>query len=215
VNRFVVIMIVAAVGLVGFIFYQNTNKDTDESTGIATSHTVGAGNSGVTLVEYGDFECPACAAFHPIIQQIKADFGDDITFQFRHFPLIQIHQNAMAAHRAAEAAGNQGKFFEMHDLIYERQQSWRASSNPSQIFEGYANELQLDMDAFRADVSDSATLATINADIAAGRELNVQATPTFFLNGEQINNEELRDFDSFKRLIEDAIKANSGQASED
>lgn len=173
-----------------------------------SNHTQGEGTAGVTLVEYGDFQCPACGAYYPIVKEVKAKYGDQITFQFRHFPLSQIHPNAFAAHRAAEAAGLQGKFFEMHDLLYERQQAWSTANNPVDTFNTYAEELGLDMEKFRQDFSSAAVNATINADIKAGQDIGATSTPTFVLNGQKLN-ELPRDQEGFNQLIEDAIAAQS------
>jgi protein-disulfide isomerase len=212
-NRFVVIMLVCISVFVGLLFVgkkdANAPSGGGNSTVQASNHTVGKGTSGVVLIEYGDFECPACGAYYPIIKQIKEKFGDQITFQFRNYPLLQIHQNAMAAHRAAEAAHKQGKFFEMHDMLYERQQSWKSDSNPANVFEGYAAELGLNIDQFKKDVSSSEINAIIQADIREAQAVKATSTPTFVLNGKKID-ENPRDAEGFIKLIEDAIKEKTG-----
>jgi len=190
----------------------------DEAAGTPSDHFYGQETSTVTLTEYGDFECPACGAFFPLVKQVKEQFKDKIRFEFKNFPLVQIHGNTTAAHRAAEAASKQGKFWEMHDLLYERQASWRSQgavthtgqqlsgNNPTGIFEGYATELGLDLDQYKADVKASNTIATINADIAKGKEAGVTGTPTFFLNGKKIEDQSTIDSaDKFSTLIENAL----------
>lgn len=211
---FAALLVVVAV--LGGIFFLNQKQasapDGGGNAAQTTTHTQGEGTAGVTLVEYGDFQCPACGAFYPIVQEIKAKYGDQITFQFRHFPLSQIHPNAFAAHRAAEAAGLQGKFFEMHDLLYERQQAWSTASNAVETYNGYAEELGLNIDQFKQDFSSASVNATINADIRAGQEIGATSTPTFVLNGQKL--EELpRDQAGFNKLIDDAI-AEQAQQSE-
>ncbi len=207
-------MAVLIVGFLGFVFVQGqqNNKDEGGSASVEVSnHTVGAGNKKVTIVEYGDFQCPSCGAYFPILQQVKAKYGDDITFQFRNFPLTQIHQNAMAGHRAAEAASKQNKFWEMHDMLYERQSSWSSATNASLIMENYATELGLNLDQFKADYQSATVNSTINADISAGEALKITGTPTFFVNGEKLDNPGPT-LDNFTKIIDEAIlKANPQQ----
>lgn len=161
----------------------------------------GTGTS-VTFIEYGDFECPGCGAFAPILAAVEEEFQDEVTFVYRHNPLTTIHPNALAAHRAAEAARAQGQFWEMHDLLFARQGEWVAQVGVSteqaiDIFEGYAVELGLDIDQFNADRSSDETSDRINAQIDSGQALGVTGTPTLLINGQQIDTprsvEELRE----------------------
>lgn len=202
-NRFLLILLAIIVVLGGiFFFTRDESSDTaNVSTDTASSNVYGKTDSSVTLVEFGDFECPACAAYFPIVQQIKADYGDKIAFQFRHFPLVQIHPNAMIASRAAEAAGKQGKFWEMHDLLYQQQQAWSKSSNANAIFESYATQLGLNLDQFKADVAAQSTLDAINADVKIGQGLKVNSTPTFVLNGQKIETTP-QTYEAFKQLLD-------------
>jgi protein-disulfide isomerase len=165
---------------------------------------VGKGTANVTLTEYGDFQCSACFQYYPIVQQIKAKYGDQITFQFRHFPLTQTHNYALLSARAAEAAGIQGKFFEMHDLLYQNQQTWSASSDPSKIFDQYAKQLGLNMDQFREDIQSEKVNDIIQADLAEATKRNYDSTPTFEINDKKIENP--RTLESFQKIIDDAIK---------
>ncbi len=214
-NRFVMIVVGLVIGF-GALFWFTKKEatapgsNTNNTTVQATNHTQGAGNKGVTLVEYGDLQCPACGSYFPILKQVKAKFGDDLKFQFRHFPLVQLHPNAMAAHRAAEAAGMQGKFFEMHDMLYEQQLSWTNSQNVSRIFEDYAAQLALNIEKFKTDAASQQVNDIINADIKEGQNLKANSTPTFILNGKKIE-QNPRDAESFIKLIEDAIKEQSQQ----
>lgn len=212
-NRFLIILGVLILGFIGFLVYQN-NDDTGSSVSSgdvqASQHTQGAGTANVTLVEYGDFQCPSCAQFFPLVNQVKQEYGDQITFQFRHFPLTQIHQNAMVAHRAAEAAAKQDKFWEMHDILYERQNLWGQSSNAAGIMEDYATELGMNVEQFKTDFQSAEVNAIINADLKAGQDLRVSGTPTFVINGEVIDLPN-PSFDAFKQLIDEAIANNSNQ----
>ena len=210
-RRFGLIITALVIGFAGIFWFNSRSKQSNGSTdtkATVTSHVQGAGTKGVTLIEYGDFECPACGQYFPILKEIKSRFGDDIAFQFRHFPLPS-HPQARAAHRAAEAAGRQGKFFEMHDMLYTRQDAWSGNTAAARIFEGYAQELSLDMDKFRADVASESVNATINADITAGQAAGATGTPTFVLNGKTIPNP--RGLDEFVKVIEDAINQKSVQ----
>ncbi len=193
----------------GFAF---TKQKSDTKTGDgnktavqATSHTKGSTTTGVVLIEYGDFECPACGQYYPIVKQVYETYKDRITFQFRHFPLVQIHQNAFAASRAVEAAGKQGKFFEMHDMLYENQTSWRNTSNAISFFDTYAQQLGLDIAKYKQDFASEEINDAINADMREGQNAGATSTPTFVLDGKKIENP--RDLEGFNKLIEEAIKA--------
>jgi protein-disulfide isomerase len=213
-KRFFVILILGLLLFSGYYVFSQKKADAPKGGVALTNHVSGAGKKNVTLVEYGDFECPACGSYYPLVKQIKEKFADDITFQFRNFPLIQIHQHAFEAHRAAEAASLQGKFWEMYDLLYSRQQTWVRSANPSSDFESYANELGLDIAKFKTDFASSAVNDTINADVAEGQKLKLTGTPSFFLDGKQIESLTVIDtVDKFTKLIQDEIDAkNPGSA---
>ena len=184
---FAVILVILAI--LGGVFWFSKPKHSapGQTNGVAqvSNHTDGAGKKGVTLLQYGDLQCPVCGTYYPILKQVRQKYGDDITFQYRNFPLTQIHPKAFAAHRAAEAAGLQGKFFEMHDLLYERQKTWTVTDNTA-IFEQYAKELGLNVETFRKDFASELVNDTINADLKAGQALGVNGTPTFFINGQKI-----------------------------
>lgn len=168
------------------------------------SHTKGAENGKVTLVEFGDFQCPACGASHPIIKQLMGEYGDRVTFVFRNFPL-QMHQNADVAHMAAEAAGEQGKFFEMHDLLFENQAAWESTNDPMPLFTEYAEELDLDVDQFTEAVKSNKFEDKIQQDIDDGYAVGVSSTPTFFING--VKQSGGLPYAEFKQKIEEALQA--------
>lgn len=209
----IIITVIAVVAIIGGAILISGNKD-EQSAAQPSNNYYGQENGIVTLTEFGDFQCPACAGFYPIVKQIKEEFKDQIKFEFVHFPLVQIHPNATAAHRAAQTAANQGKFWEMHDLLYERIQSWSDSTNPSSIFEQYAREIGLDMEKYLAEVNTSDILSVINADIERGKEADVNSTPTFLLDGEKIDDlTALSTLDGFRQVIQDAIDAKTGNSS--
>jgi protein-disulfide isomerase len=208
---------VGVVALMIGIFALSGGKQTEETGTFegnprevqADDKVKGSENPKVTIIEYADFECPACANIYQAIKGAEARFADDLQFVFRHFPLTNIHPNANAAHRAAEAAGNQGKFFEMHDLLYENQAAWSAATaglsttQAIELFEAFAEQLGLDMEQYRADANSTEVFDVILANQASGNQLGIQATPTLFLNGEEIDTP--RDSDSFYAQIQEAI----------
>lgn len=155
------------------------------------------------LVEFSDFQCPACGAYYPLVKQLKADMGDKLTVVYKHFPLKNIHKNAEIAAMASEAALLQGKFIEMHDFLFEKQGEWSGSDTAQDVFTSYAQSLGLDMNRFRSDLESDAVAEKIDADYSEGVSLRVNGTPTFFINGKKIANP--RGYDEFKALIEQAI----------
>jgi protein-disulfide isomerase len=189
-------VIIAIIIVLGGVFWLtgNKNSSTNSSTNAKpTQHVEGQGSTGVTLVEYGDYECPYCGQYYPIVKQVEQQYDSQIHYQFRNLPLTQIHQNALSSARAAEAASLQGKFWQMHDLLYQNQDptgrtGWVASTDPlDQYYVGYAQQLGLDIPKFKTDFASSQVNATINADIAEFNKTGAEeATPAFFLDGKQI-----------------------------
>lgn len=141
--------------------------------------------SKTTLIEYADYQCPACGAYYPILKALKQNSGAEFRFVFRNFPLSQ-HKNAKPAAYAAGAAGGQGKYWEMHDMIFERQEQWSNASNAEALFISYAEFLGLNMEQFKNDIKSSEVMDKVQADYDGGLKAGVRATPTFYLNGRQI-----------------------------
>lgn len=210
-KRFWGILAAIAVLLGGVFFLTNHNSgNTPSSKGSVTNHVEGTGTSGVRLTEYGDYQCPACGQYYPLVKQVADTYKDQITFQFRNFPLVQIHRNAMAAARAAEAADMQGKFWEMHDTLYENQQTWSSSNDTQSTFEGYAKQLGLNVQKFSTDFKSSVVNDRIQADIAEGSKLKIESTPSFFIDGKKVTNP--TSADAFNKLIAAAITQKTGKA---
>lgn len=201
----IAVVILVFIGFFTINGHKSGSNNSNSSSGgsKATSHIEGKGQDGILLVEYGDYQCPYCEQYYPIVKQVVAKYNDQIKFQFRNFPLVSLHQNAFAAARAAEAASKQDKFWQMHDLLYENQNQWAESNNPTQYFKQYAQQLGLNVDQFNKDYSSNAVNDAINADTAAGNKLGVQGTPTFFLNGKQID--VTASVSSFESQIQKAI----------
>ena len=168
------------------------------------SQKIAATKARVTLVEFGDFQCPACGASHPIIKRLLDEYKNDLTFVFRHYPL-PMHKNALKAANAAEAAGAQKKFFEMYDLLFENQTEWSESNKSDEIFEKYAIELDLDVDKFIEDIKTKKYESKIKADQADGNALGVNSTPTFFINGEMQSGG--LPYDQFKAKIDEILNS--------
>lgn len=214
-KRFLLIIAVVILAFAGFVIY-NKQKDSKSGTEVqvagGSNHTQGTGTTGVAIIEFGDFQCPACGAYYPLFQNIKQQYGNKITFQFRHFPLVNSHQNAMAAHRAAEAAGNQNKFWQMHDLLYERQNQWKDSKNAPGVFEDYATELGLNIEQFKSDVTSESVSGIINADVKAAQGLGATSTPTIVIDGKIVENApQPNDTAAWNKLIDDAIASKGAQ----
>jgi len=163
---------------------------------------LGPKNAKVTLVEYSDFECPACKIYAPIIMQLNKDFPNDLKIVYRHFPLPQ-HENARISAQAAEAAGRQGKFWEMESLIFEKQSEWVNSGKAEDNFISYATSLGLDIEKFKNDFNSDLVKAKIENDYASGEKSKITYTPTFFLDSRRINNPQ--SYEEFKSLIKSRI----------
>jgi len=159
--------------------------------GAEPPHTLGPTSAKVHLEEFGDFECPPCGLLHPILQQMQTEFSDRLQITFREFPLVPTHQHAMAAASAAEAAALQGKFWEMHDLLYEHQKDWHEVFDVRPIFEGYAKQIGLDVERYKRDVNSDPVADRIIQDGKRGHYLGVKGTPTVFLNGREVPFESL------------------------
>ena len=208
-KRFWAIIGVIVAVFVGILVFNGKDNKADETTSNSkpSTHIKGNTDSKVKLVEYGDFQCPYCGVFYPVVGQVMEKYGDKISFQFRNYPLVEIHQNALAAARSAEAADKQDKYWEMYDLIFKNQTAWSSSSNPSKYFESYAKQLDLDMDKFKKDVASRGVNGIINADKAAFNKTKLPAsTPTFLINGEQVKPD--ASIDSFSKIIDKALKDN-------
>lgn len=204
-KRVIGIIIACILAVVGFLYLTRPNSTEQAVTSTPSNHIYGEGAKKVTLVEYGDFQCPACGQYYPVVKSIKDKYKADITFQFRNFPIESKHPNARAASRAAEAADKQGKFWEMHDVLYENQTAWESASDPLKIFSGYAKQIGVaDLTKFETDYKSSAVNSVINADMKEGQKAGIEGTPTFIIDGVKITDNP-RDLASFEKLIDDAI----------
>lgn len=153
----------------------------------------------ITLVEYSDYQCATCITFVPIIKELLREYDSQLRVVYRHFPLLT-HPSSFKAAQAAEAAGKQGKFWEMSDKLYTTANEWRDSEDPTENFRKYAQDLSLDLEQFSNDYQSEETKQAVQADIDSGTKSQLQGTPTFFLNGYSINLP--RSYQQFEQLIE-------------
>jgi protein-disulfide isomerase len=143
-------------------------------------------SSPVVLEEYGDYQCPPCGMLYPVLKDIEHEYGKQLQIVFHHFPLTKIHKNAMNAARAAEAARNQGKFWEMHDRLYRNQNAWKDLDDPRPMFIQYAQELGLNAERFTRDLDSPEVEQRIMSDMQRGSSVGVSGTPTVFIEGQML-----------------------------
>lgn len=183
-----------------------TAKATYDFVFSANDQIKGPENAKVTIVEFADFQCPACKSYAPIVQELVRLYPNDVRIVFKHFPLKTIHFRAEAASFASEAAANQGKFWEMYDLLYEGQDVWSKRSG-SGIFEEYATKLGLDVTKFKTDYDSDVTKEKVRAASKFGVEIGINSTPTFYVNGTKIENP--KSLDAFKALVDAELAKNT------
>lgn len=185
----VIIFIAVTVGVLGGMvmllwnFGNNQDKPIPEVAG-EMKHTKGEGE--ITIVEFSDFQCPACRAVGEPLAQIMEKYQGKVKLVYRHFPLVNIHKNAFIAAEAAEVAGLQGKFWEMHDKLFMEQASWESVDNPREMFVQYAKELEIDTEQFTRDLDSPEVKQMVNLDLSAATKYQLLGTPSFFVNGEKI-----------------------------
>ena len=175
---------------------------------------IGSPDAAVTVEEFADFQCGACASVHPMMKELQGAYAGNRNFRFvfRHFPL-NIHDKAFDAAVATEAAGLQGKYWQMQDLLFRNQNAWSQNPNYRDIFVQYANDIGLDVQKFKSDMAGMATKQRIELDLARARALGVSSTPTVFINGQSVPYPQMS-ADSLRRLIDAELqKAQSGAGS--
>lgn len=189
----------------------NMSTATEASTanGNISDHVFGDKNSKVVLIEYGDFQCPACGSAYPIVKEVTETYKDKVAFIFRNNPLTAIHPNARAGSAAAEAAGLQGKYWDMHDALYENQNNWSSASvdQRTDLFASYASKVGVkDVEKFKKDMESKAVNDKIDFDLALGKRVPVAGTPTILLNDKKIESDVWSDKEKLKAAFEDALK---------
>jgi protein-disulfide isomerase len=172
--------------------------------GASNPYSRGMPTARVTVEEFSDFQCPACGALEPGLRRVMKEYEDRVHFIFRNYPL-QMHKYAFLASRAAEAAGAQGKFWEMHDMLYDNQKEWSESMEPRVQFDSYATRLGLDVQRFKADMERQELAERVKADLLRGNSLGVKGTPTVYLNGRELVPGKLVTEEDLRREIEAAL----------
>lgn len=226
--KWIAISVVSALFLLLFvgIIVVAKNKDKPKTeTGVAqfsnTGHqrmltkegkdaTVSANPSvkAITMVEYGDFQCPACKAYHPLVLDVLKAYPEQLKLIFKNYPLTALHKNAMVSAIAAEAAGRQGKYFQLVDMLYDKQGEWAEQDNPQGKFEEYAKALGLDVEQFKKDQQDKELENLINSERNEGIQNGVTGTPSFFINGKKIENP--ANLEAFRKIIDEELKNTTG-----
>jgi protein-disulfide isomerase len=199
--------------LIALMFWAVKGTDTSINTGpvfdvgviSSLDNVEGNAKSKVIITEYSDFECPACRTYYMMMKEIMVQYGDRVAFIYRNFPLTEIHENAEFAARAAQAAGKQGKFWEMHNLLFEKQDEWAKAVNAGPLFESYANLLGISAGQFKTDIESKEVGDFVRAQRVSAIELKLQGTPTFFINAAKVD-QNPASVSSFKVLIDDALK---------
>ena len=186
-------VLVAAVGT-GFLMFRSSQPQppatpTPASDSRASSNGL-ASKGVVTIDEYGDYQCPPCGGLHPVLKTLKGEYGGRIQIAFHHFPL-PFHNHALEASYAAAAAGLQGKFWEMHNLLYENQSVWSEVGDFRPILLDFARKIGLDLQRFTRDIDGLEAATVVRDDATRGNLLGVNSTPTIFINGQMIANENL------------------------
>lgn len=192
-KKSLLIMALVVIGTVGMLYglaklgtrtgsSGNTSEDLKQPV-VANEHIRGPVNAPVTLVEYSDFQCPACRTYEPTLKNLLVQYDQELRIIYRHFPLTSLHKNAQKAAYASEAANLQGKFWEMHDMLFNTQDKWSDSSEPETFFLDYARSLGLDQEKFKKDMESEEVKNVVAEQARAGEQQNLTGTPTFFLNG--------------------------------
>jgi len=212
----IIVVLVAAVGGVWLLKRSsrqatNANANANESDpgseppGAQPPHVRGNPKAPVTLEEFADFQCPSCGVYYPELKKIESEFGDNLRVIFRERPLVPPHEHALMAAQAAEAAGLQKRFWEMHDKLYENQKTWSEANDLVPIFIDYAKQIGLDTDQFMKDLNGEAVATRIFQDGKRVHALKVNSTPTFYVNGKEAKDDNWKP-DGLREMIRQALR---------
>jgi protein-disulfide isomerase len=198
-----IVIVLAVAVAAGAAVYLSRQPDQPSETAATPSHVDirggghfrGPENAALTLIEFGDFQCPSCGAFHPLVKELLNRYPQQLRLEYHHFPLISIHPNTMLASMAAEAAGEQGHYWEMHDALFEHQREWADNPNAEPVFIAMASRFGLDINRFMQALRSPQVQDRILKDVTRGQDAKVDGTPTFFINGERVKvNLSMEDF---------------------
>ncbi len=224
-NRWLIFGVFCVGVIAGLIFFSGKNKiDVSgrdvfviDTASEIKDHVYGNADSKIVVYEFADYQCPGCAGAFPQIKTISDQYKDHVAFVYRNFPLTSGHQHAFAAAATAEAAGLQGKYWEMHDLLFQTRDSWNGMTVEQRrtAFEGYVSELGLNLDQYRSDLSSEKVSMKVNTDRALGLKAGVDSTPTIFLNSKKLDAATVNDVmknkgDALRDMLDELIKKNGG-----
>jgi len=216
-----IIFSVIIVGIIAVLIFLSNGSKTDLSNvdafavqkatsqdGNIGDHVFGKSDSKVTLIEYGDYQCPPCGSMYPLVKSVTEEYKSQLRYIFRNFPIPELHPNARAAAASAEAVGLQGKYWDIHNRLYETQSDWSDLSinERGAYFENIAKELGVNVNTYKADLAKPNIAKKIDYDMSLGTKSSVNATPTFFLNGKKLDTSAYSSQDKFKQTIENALK---------
>lgn len=188
-----IVLTLAAIVGVAFFFSNSSNEPATADRSVVEGNTQlvrGPESAKVTIVEFSDFQCPACRAVQPLVKGVVDQFPEDVRLIYRHFPLLDIHPNAMLAAQASEVAADEGKFWEMHDLLFANQDQWSSIRNQDELintFGDYAQQIQIDKQLLVEKIQSDEIRDRVTRDMALGTQLRVNATPTIYVNGQQLS----------------------------
>jgi protein-disulfide isomerase len=223
-KRFAPFLIIAVVLIGGFVAVwllsrsaqrsnalqnSSTPRQGSEPRGAEPPHIRGNVNAPVTVEEFADFQCGSCGAYYPELKKIEAEFGDRLRVVFRENPLFPNHQYSVIAAQAAEAAGLQGRFWEMHDKLFENQKTWSEAKDVVPLFVDYAKQIGLDTDRFMRDLNGEVVAQRIFQDGKRSHALGIQSTPTFFVNGKEAKGDSYKP-EGLREMINQALRGAAG-----
>jgi len=203
-NVILVIIVVSVIGAIVWGLQTSDSQDKNVNIEVTSEDSFkGIEDAKVTIVNYSDLQCPACKSYEPIISEVIDEYKDKITFVYRHFPLKSIHPNAESAAIATESAKIQDKFWEMKEILFDKQSEWSEESDPKELFIKYAEEIGLDKEKFEQDLENESVISKVDSDYNSGIAIGINSTPTFIVNGRIIDNPQ--SVDAFKSLIDDEL----------
>ncbi len=204
------ILIVLVLALISFFVWNKADTIKKDSMPVnvnltSADHKLGNPNAKVTVIEFADLQCPACKAFDPIVTKVIAEYSDRVNFVFKHFPLVQIHQNAMLGAMATEAAAAQGKFWEMKKVLYENQADWSGALNSKEKVLALAISIGLNKEKFEADLLNKSIEDKVLADLKEATNLKLGGTPSFIINGVKIESSNIGSVEKFKAYLDQKL----------
>lgn len=200
-NVLIGIIVVSVIGAAVWGLRTSDNQDKPVNIEITSKDNIkGSEDKKVTIVNYSDLQCPACKSYEPIINEVIDLYGDKITFVYRHFPLKQIHPNAEMAAKVAESAAKQDKFWEMKEILFDKQSEWADEEDPKELFKKYAETLELDISKFEEDLNSEEVKNKVDSDNNSALAMGLRGTPTFIINGKII--ESPQSVEAFKSIID-------------